>query len=74
VNTEPSTEAERPKCHLCGVYMELRDPPGGWTPEQRFCGIWYDHPPMRFGVPAGHAATILYPSKELITQNKELMA
>lgn len=42
-------------------FMELRDPPGGWTPEQRFCGIWYD---CRKG--PGHYASVLYQSPELV--------
>jgi hypothetical protein len=31
----------RPECKSHGP-MELRNPPGGWTREQQFCGTWYD--------------------------------
>lgn len=33
--------AERPACPRHGP-MTLRQPPGGHTREQRWCGTWYD--------------------------------
>lgn len=59
-----SALAERPKCTECGAYMEIRN---GQTPEQRFCGTWYEHPQMP-GAHIGHTSSVLYPSLQLITQ------
>lgn len=56
--------AERPKCSGCGKYMEIRP---GHTPEQRFCGTWYEHPPMS-GSNIGHTSSVLYPSLQLAAQ------
>lgn len=58
-----------PRCTACGARLVLRNPPGGWTPEQRFCGTWYDHPP--FGpadLPFGHTASALFESAALQAQ------
>lgn len=59
--------AERPKCSVCGCYMELRagfDGHGnGSTAEQRWCGIWYDHPPAPNLF--GHTSSVLLTSPEL---------
>lgn len=62
--------AERPKCDKCGVYLEIRGANGGGaTPEQKFCGVWYDHPPMQQGsITFGHTDSVLYPSKALREQ------
>lgn len=64
-----STELDtRPACNSCGVYLNLR--PGfdgkgnGSTVEQRAMGVWYDHPPERFGL-TGHTVSVLYPSPEV---------
>lgn len=62
--------AERPKC-TCGVYLVVRDGSdghgNGWTAEQRWCGVWYDHPPIAGGL-LGHTSSVLLPSPELIDQ------
>jgi hypothetical protein len=54
--------AERPTCPATPAhgYLALRDPPGGWTPEQRWCGTWYDCTRCTSGV--------LYPSRALREQ------
>lgn len=59
--------AERPRCE-CGVYLEIRKPHGGHTPEQKFCGVWYDHPASHESSSAGHTRTVLYPSEALLKQ------
>lgn len=64
-------EDQKPRCHACGAAMELRNPPGGWTPEQQFCGTWYDHPVTADPSLIGHASTVLHPSEELIQQIRE---
>lgn len=56
--------ALRPSCKLCGTFLEYR-PPHTW--EQKFCGTWYDHPPIRDGL-FGHTRSALLPSPELIEQ------
>lgn len=45
-----------PKCPSCGGKMEYR--PGG-TPEQRYCGAWYDC------TAPGCSCSVLIPSKEI---------
>lgn len=52
------------KCQ-CGADMELRTPS---TPEQEFCGTWYDHPILSARSSVGHSATILRPSNALLDQ------
>ncbi len=60
--------AERPKCK-CGVYLEIRgDNGGGATYEQKFCGVWYDHPQTQDRSTIGHMSSVLYPSKALLEQ------
>jgi hypothetical protein len=49
--------ARRPTCRFHGT-MELRDPPGGWTREQQWCGVWYDC--------ADCLSSVLLPSPELL--------
>jgi hypothetical protein len=61
--------AERPRCPSNPDghgYMELRDPPGGWTREQRWCGTWYDCRSCR--------SSTLYPSPELLAQHAAMLA
>lgn len=57
-----------PSCKVCGCALVLRsgfDGHGnGTTAEQRWCGVWYDHPPTRFGA-FGHTSSVLLPSPEL---------
>jgi len=60
--------ALRPTCDTCGERFELRNPPGGWTPEQKFCGTWYDHPEGGCGQ---RLASVLYPSSVLLEQKGE---
>ena len=54
-----------PCCATCGVQLVLRDgydpamQGNGHTYEQRYCGIWYDHPPTR---ECTQKQTVLYPS------------
>lgn len=68
-----STELEPPRCQLCEARLTVRNPPGGHTPEQRFCGIWYDHPPYRHDeLPFGHTASVLFASPELLAQLESL--
>lgn len=56
--------AERPKCNRCGQYLDLRTVT---TPEQDWCGVWYDHPPVPAGHSTfGHTHSTLYPSRELM--------
>lgn len=55
-------ESENLKCQ-CGADMEIRPPA---TPEQKFCGTWYDHPILSARSSVGHSATILRPSKALL--------
>jgi hypothetical protein len=62
-----SALAKRPQCQ-CGAYMEIRQPYGGYTPEQKFCGVWYDHPAISSALSFGHTTTVLYPSAELLEQ------
>jgi hypothetical protein len=55
---------ERPKCNQDGHgYMELR-PINQQTPEQKFCGVWYDC--LRCG------SSVLFQSPELIKQLSEM--
>ena len=61
--------ALRPHCDGCGEFLELRNPAGGWTPEQRFCGVWYDHPMNRCGK---KLTSVPYPSRALTDQLSEL--
>lgn len=60
--------ALRPSCSVCGVFLELRNPPGGYTPEQKFCGVWYDHPPVSLGQCSFGTASVLYVSGALKQQ------
>lgn len=69
-----STEVEAlPACSSCGARLEVR--PGydsklrgnGSTYEQRWCGVWFDHPPVENnGSMHGHTETVLYPSEALL--------
>jgi hypothetical protein len=65
-----------PVCPACGAALQLRDPPGGWTEAQRFCGTWWDHPPIppSAGLPPGHTVTALDPSPQLRAQRGDLHA
>lgn len=56
--------AERPKCPTCGVYMELR-PLYGQTPEQKYCGTWYNCPSPRC------SCSVLLPSVELAQEYRK---
>lgn len=47
---------ELPRCPVHGCQLEYRP---GRTPEQRFCGTWYDCPYP------GCAHSVLFPSEEL---------
>ncbi|WP_367139289.1 hypothetical protein [Saccharothrix sp. HUAS TT1] len=75
MNVDVDVEQLPPWCRTCGARLELRDPPGGHTPEQQWCGIWYDHPPLP-GLPAGqlvgHTGTALVMSAELQVHLEEL--
>jgi hypothetical protein len=55
---------ERPKCPSGHGYLTLRNPPGGWTAEQEFCGIWYD---CSGSGPARCGTTVLVPSVAYLT-------
>lgn len=50
-----------PQCPQGHGQMVLRDPPGGHTPEQRWCGTWYDCPPGQFHC----RSSVLLPSPDL---------
>jgi hypothetical protein len=51
----------------CGAELEPRT--GYQTPEQKFCGDWYDHPQTSDMSMIGHVTTTLVPSKALIEQH-----
>lgn len=68
--------ALRPACHSCGRFLELR-PATRQTPEQKWCGVWYDHPTGEIGTfGVGHTTSVLYESPalkaQLAEQRKEL--
>lgn len=50
-----------PQCPNGHGQMVLRDPPGGHTREQQWCGVWYDCPPGQFRC----CSSVLLPSPEL---------
>lgn len=59
-----------PHCDRCGVALVLRngyrpgDTGNGHTYAQRWCGVWYDHPPQHGGT-SGHTDSVLLPSAAL---------
>lgn len=57
-----------PKCTSCGTTLELRT--GRMTPEQEWCGVWYDHPAI--GLRCSAQMSVLYPSKALREQNSRV--
>lgn len=67
---------EPPTCPSCGVAMAPR-PLAGQTPEQKWCGQWFDHPPIP-GVPSGslfgHPVSVLIESPELAATRTQQLA
>lgn len=59
----PTLPMELPKCQTHGIQMVLR-PLVHQTPEQKFCGAWYDCPAC--------TSTVLFQSPELRAQLDEM--
>lgn len=58
-----------PACSRCGIALMARVNP---TPEQAWCGKWFDHPPVPFGACGNQRGSALLPSTDLLKQNEEL--
>lgn len=58
--------ATRPQCPKCGEYFNLRNHRGGNTPEQIWCGVWYDHPSV--GLECQSNSSVLLTSPALLRQ------
>ena len=57
-----------PTCRSCGREMEER-PDSAYTPEARWCGTWWDHPPVPISECGQRMSSVLDPSEALIAQS-----
>lgn len=59
------------ECPKCGTPLVERAA-SGQTPEQRFCGTWFDHAPVPVAACMNTGYTVLEPSSALLAQHQSM--